>query len=102
MKGYPISYITNGIRCYTKLSDLWIVKLQSSTKKLMQLENLMLMYGIYNVEMLEKLINTVHKIHNRSSHKRLFGGQQGSLTLGLLYANSSSLHHYSINSLLCL
>ena len=29
------------------------------------------MYGIYNVEMLEKLINTVHEIHNvTSSHKR--------------------------------
>ena len=27
--------------------------------KLMQLENSMLMYGIYNVETLEKLINTV-------------------------------------------
>ena len=32
--------------------------------KLMQLENLMLMYGIYNAEMLKKLINTVHHIHN--------------------------------------
>ena len=28
--------------------------------KLMQLENSMLMYGIYNVETLEKSINTVH------------------------------------------
>ena len=32
--------------------------------KLMQLENSMLMYGIYNAETLEKLINTVHNIHN--------------------------------------
>ena len=29
--------------------------------KLMQLENSMLMYSIYNMESLEKLINTVHK-----------------------------------------
>ena len=28
--------------------------------KLMQLENSMVMYGIYNVETLEQLINTVH------------------------------------------
>ena len=50
--------------------------------KLMQLENSMLMYGIYNTEMLEKLINTVYNIHNTApSHKRLFAGQQGSLTL---------------------
>ena len=44
--------------------------------KLMQLENSMLMYGIYNAETLEKLINTVHNIHNtNSSHERLFVGQ---------------------------
>ena len=30
----------------------------------MQLENSMLMYGAYNTEMLEKLINNVHNIHN--------------------------------------
>ena len=69
--------------------------------KLMQLENSMLMYGIYNAEILEKLINTVHNIHNTtSSHERLFAGQQSSLRS--LYANSLGLHHYSINSLLYL
>ena len=71
--------------------------------KLMQLENSMLMYGIYNVEMLEKLINTVHNINNTtSSHERLFAGQQSSLTLRSLYANSLGIHHYSINSMLYL
>ena len=71
--------------------------------KLMQLENSMLMYGIYNAETLEKLINTVHNIHNTtSSHERLFAGQQSSLTLRSLYANSVGLHHYSIYSLLYL
>ena len=50
--------------------------------KLMQLENSMLMYGIYNAETLDKLINTVHNIDNTtSSHERLFAGQQNSLTL---------------------
>ena len=61
------------------------------------------MYGIFNVEMLQKLINTVHNIHNTtSSLERLFTGQQGSLILRSLYANSLGLHHYSINSLLYL
>ena len=32
--------------------------------KLMQLENSMLMYNIYNAETLEKLFTTVHNIHN--------------------------------------
>ena len=36
----------------------------------MQLENSMLMYGAYNVETLEKIITTVHNIHNTTSlHK---------------------------------
>ena len=71
--------------------------------KLMQLENSMLMYGIYNVETLEKLINTVHNIHNTTSlHERLFAGQQSSLMLRSLYANPLCLHHYSINLLLYL
>ena len=71
--------------------------------KLMQLENSMLMYGVYNLETLEKLIYTVHNIHNTtSSHQRLFAGQQSSLTLRSLYAMSLGLCHYSINSLLYL
>ena len=71
--------------------------------KLMQLENSMLMYGVYNAETLEKLINTVHYIYNTtSSHERLFAGQQSSLRPISLYANSLGLPHYSINSLLYL
>ena len=71
--------------------------------KLMKLENSMLMYGTYNAETLEKLINTVHNIHNTtSSHGILFAGQQSSLTLKSLYTHSLGLHHYSINSLLYL
>ena len=43
---------------------------------LMHLENSMLMYGVYNMETLEKLITPVHNIHNTtSSHQRLFSGQ---------------------------
>ena len=41
--------------------------------KLMKLDDTMLMYGSYNAEMLEKLIKTVHEIHNTtSSHEKLF------------------------------
>ena len=72
-------------------------------KKLIKLENSMLMYGIYNAETLEKFIDTVHQIHNTtSSDQRLFAGQQSSLTLKSFYANVLGLQHYSINSLLYL
>ena len=71
--------------------------------KLIQLENSMLMYGVYNAETSEKLINTVYHMHNTtSSHERLFAGQQSSLMLRSLYANALGLQHYSINSLLYL
>ena len=71
--------------------------------KPMQLENSMLMYVVYNVETLEKLITTVHSIHNTtSSHERLFAGQHNPSIFRTPYAYSLGLHHYSINSLLYL
>ena len=44
--------------------------------KLMPLEDSMVMCGMYNAEILEKLINTVHHIHNFTSpNEKLFAGQ---------------------------
>ena len=61
----------------------------------------MLMYSVYNTDTLEKLIPTVHNIHNTiSSHERLFTGQHSPFIFRTLYAHSLGLHHYSINSLL--
>ena len=78
-------------------------KIAIQHRKLMQLENSMVIYGIYNAETLEQLINTVHCIHNiTSSNEKLFAGKEGSLTLGSLYANAQGIQHYSINSLLYL
>ena len=48
-------------------------KVNFQCNKLLKLDNTMLMYGIYNAETLEKLINTVQEIYNvTSSHERLF------------------------------
>ena len=59
--------------------------------------------GVYNAETLEKLIKTVHNIHNTTtSHERLFMGQHSPSVFKTLYAHSSGLHHYSINLLLYL
>ena len=63
----------------------------------------MLMYGIYNAETLEKLIKTVHKIHNpTSSHAKLFVGKHNCSVFRILHAYSLGLQHYSTNSLLYL
>ena len=61
--------------------------------KLMQLENSMLMYGVYNAETVEKLITTVHNIHNTtSSHERLFAGQHSPSTFKTAYTIILQIH----------
>ena len=71
--------------------------------KLLKLDNTMLMYGMYNAEMLEKLINTFHEIHNvTSSHKKLFAGEHNPTIFRLLYTNAFGVQQYAFNSLLFL
>ena len=78
-------------------------KVSIQHNKLMKLDDTMLMYGIYNAEMLEKLIKTVHEIHNiTSSHEKLFAGEHNHSVFRILYAHSLVLQHYSTNSLLYL
>ena len=63
----------------------------------------MLMYGIYNAEMLEKLINTVWELHNvTSSHEKLFAGEHNPALFRILYTNVLGIQQYTFNSLLFL
>ena len=65
--------------------------------KLMKLDDTMLMYGIYNVETLEKLIKTVHEIHNTtSSHEKLFAEEHNHSIFRIIYTHSLGIQHYSI------
>ena len=59
----------------------------------------MLMYGIYNAETLEKLINTVHCIHNTtSSHEKTICRAAKLINTLVTYGNTLGLQYYSINS----
>ena len=61
----------------------------------------MVMYGIYNAEALEKLIHTVHSMHNSTVEiKKLFVGQLN--TTYTWYINAPGMQHYAIDSLLYL
>ena len=61
----------------------------------------MVMYGVYNAETLEKLVDTVHKIHNTTiPYERLFTGDFS--TAFTWYVNRQGVQHYAINSLLYL
>ena len=71
--------------------------------KLIKLDNIMLIYGIYNAETLEKLINTVQEIHNvTSSHEKLFAGEHNPTIFTLLYTDALGIQQYAFNSLLFL
>ena len=61
----------------------------------------MVMYGVYNSDTLEDLIDTVHKLHNRTTcNEKLFSGQVNNWYK--YYSSSAGIQHYVINSLLFL
>ena len=78
-------------------------EINAQHNKLLKLDNTMLMYGIYNAETLEKLISTIHNIHNvTSSHEKLFAGEHNPTLFRLLYTSSLGIQQYAFNSLLYL
>ena len=61
------------------------------------------MYGVYNAEMLEKLIKTVHEIHTATSaHEKLFAGEHDHSLFRILYTDALGMQQYATNSLLFL
>ena len=64
----------------------------------MKLDDTMLMYGVYNAEMLEKLIETVHEIHNATSHEKLFAGEHDLSLFRMLYTDTLGMQQYATNS----
>ena len=69
----------------------------------MKVSDTMLMYGVYNAETLEKLIKTVHEIHNvTSSHEKLFAGEHDHSLFRILYTDALGVQQYGTNSLLFL
>ena len=69
----------------------------------MKLDDTMLMYGIYNVETLEKLNKTVHEIHNATSlHEKLSAGEHNHSLFKMLYTDALGIEQYATNSLLFL
>ena len=69
--------------------------------RLKHLENSMVMYGVYNVETLENLINTVHIMHNSTTEiERLFAGELNAAYTW--YTNAPNTQEYALDSLLYL
>ena len=72
--------------------------------KPMHLENTLVMYRFYNVETLEKLVKTVHVLHNRQTlYESLFTGRTSAAYEFYLQMHSShGIQHYAVNSMLYL
>ena len=72
--------------------------------KLMHLENTMAMYGIYNAEILENLVKTVHALHSRQTlYANLFTGRISVAYKSYLQMHGScGIQHYPVNLMLYL
>ena len=67
--------------------------------KLIQLDNSMLMYGIYKAETLEKLTDTVHNIHNITSYHETAKLTDTQIILCKFIRFTSLFHKFQINIL---
>ena len=69
--------------------------------RVFHLEDSMIMYGVYNVDTLEKLIQMVHKMNNRSVwYEKLYMGHVNKWFE--MYSASQGANYYAIHSLLYL
>ena len=67
----------------------------------MHLENSVVMYGVYNAETLENLINTGYSMHNSTTEiERLFAGEFNAAYTWCI--NTPDTQEYTIDSLLYL
>ena len=73
-------------------------KVKWQGNKPIHLENSMVVYGVYNANTLEILINTIHQMHDITTpNERLLAGKLGSSFLW--YLDKNGIHHYTINIL---
>ena len=103
MRVYLVFYIKEGIK-HKALHKAVVAtenKVNLQHKRLVHLEISMVMYGVYNAETLEKLINTIHQVHNITTpNKRLFAGKLD--TSFTWYINKNGVQHYAISTFLYL
>ena len=80
------------------------ISTEAQRNKLMHLENSLIMYRVYNVETLEKLVKTAHILDSQQSLvENLFAGQK--VAAYVIYSkmqNAQGVQHYVMNVLLYL
>ena len=72
-------------------------KVDMQCNKVFHLEDSMIMFRIYNSDTLEKLIETVHRMHNTTSwHERVFAGKLNHWFEW--YLSKDGVGHYAIHA----
>ena len=91
-------------RALQKAVKMMSITMDTQRNKLMHLENSLIMYGVYNTEILSKLVKTVQVLHScQMLVEQLFTGQQ--VVAYQIYSKMHDTHgiqHYVTNSLLYL
>ena len=73
-------------------------KVDLQYNRIFHLEDSKIMYGIYNADTLETLIDTVHRLHNKSTwNEKLFAGKIDNWYCW--YLLERGVNHYAINSM---
>ena len=99
MKGSLAFCITKPQKALHKAVHAIDNKVDLQCNKISHLEDSMVMCGVYNSDTLEDLMDTVHKLHNRTTwNEKLFSGQINNWYN--YYSSSAGVQHYTINSLL--
>ena len=77
------------------------ISTEAQRNKLMHLGNSLIMYRVYNVETLEKLVKTAHILHSHQSLvEELVAGQKvAACEVYLKMQNAHSVQHYVMNAL---
>ena len=76
-------------------------KTDLQSNQIHHLEDMMIMYGVYNSDTLTELIDMVHKLQNTTTWKeKTFAGKFNQVYQ--LYLNEEGVHHSAINSVLFL
>ena len=103
-KGFSSFLHNKRHRSFQKAVKMMSITTDAQRNKLMHLENLLIMYGVYNAETLSKLVKTVHALHSwQMLVELLFAGQQ--VQAYQIYSKIQDTHgvqHYVTNSLLYL
>ena len=76
-------------------------KVDLKCNRVFHLEDSMVMYGLYNSDTLETLIDAVHRLHNQTTwSEKLFSGKIDDWYYW--YLSEKGVGHYAINLLLCM